>query len=162
MTPTNHLFERVGKVVLQGREGVSEEDVYLHAIEAGCTDIESTTDGNYIVFTEPQETASVAEAIVKAAGLQVLSTDIIWASKEETQVEESPSGPIAELVGTISAFSFLWSWADSVTREAGRRSECAECFLEHRPAGGMMMVFTHDSSHPCGGTFLQLRYERNA
>ena len=105
MTPTNHLFERAGKVVLQGRDDISEEDVYMWAIEAGCTDIESTNDGNFIVYTEPQETASVAEAIVRSTGLQVLSTDIIWAPKEETQVEKSPSGSIAELVGTISAFS---------------------------------------------------------
>ncbi|KAG7008060.1 hypothetical protein G7Y79_00007g021850 [Physcia stellaris] len=98
VTPTNHLFERAGKVVLQGRDDVLEDDVYMCAIEAGCTDIESANDGNFSVYTEPQETAAVAEAIVKSTGLQILSTDIIWAPKEETQVQESASGLTAELV----------------------------------------------------------------
>lgn len=122
MTPTNHLFERMGKVVLQGRDDVLGEDVEMDAIEAGCTDFESTDDGIFIVYTEPQETASVADAIVKSAGLQVLSTDIIWAPKEETKVEGSPSGPITEFVSTDSTFSLLRNPTDCATRQAGKRS----------------------------------------
>ena len=101
MTPTNHLFERLGQIKLETAEDVREEDVFDQAIECGATDVEVAEDGNLVIYTEPQQTASVAETLAKMTGLQVTSSDIIWLPKAGTKVENTLDGALDEFVGML-------------------------------------------------------------
>ena len=67
-TPTNHLFDRRGKIILENPRGLTEEDVFDQSIEAGATDIEVGEDGELIVFTEPDQTMAAAKALSSNAG----------------------------------------------------------------------------------------------
>lgn len=103
VTPTNHLFERVGKIVLQGGDDVKEEDIFDHAIEAGATDVKTSDDGSLIIYTQPQETASTAEALAKLPKVEVLSSDIVWSAKDETKVQDADNSVIEGYVGMVSS-----------------------------------------------------------
>ena len=99
VTPTNHLFERLGKTILEGTEGVREEDIFDQAIECGATDVEITEDRKFVIYTGPQQTASVAETLANITGLQILSSDIVWSPKAETKIEETLDGALEGFVG---------------------------------------------------------------
>ena len=99
VTPTNHLFERLGQIKLKRAEDVREEDMFDQAIECGATDVEVAEDGNLVIYTEPQQTVSVAETLAKMTKLQVTSSDIIWLPKAETKVENTLDGALDEFVG---------------------------------------------------------------
>ena len=106
VTPTNHLFERLGQIKLEATKSMREEDMFDRAVESGATDVEVAEDGNYVVYTEPQQTASAGERLAKITGLQIMSSDIIWLPKAESKVENSVDGALDEFVG-ISSFSGL-------------------------------------------------------
>ncbi|KAL8787973.1 MAG: hypothetical protein Q9195_007517 [Heterodermia aff. obscurata] len=98
VTPTEHLFERMGRVVVHCEVGMSAEDMFDVAIEAGATDVEEGDVGEFVLTTEPQETAAVAERMGKVDGLRVLSSEIVWAPKEEWRVEEGRSEILGDFV----------------------------------------------------------------
>lgn len=106
MTPTGHLFERVGRVVVLSEAGLSAGDVFDVAIEAGATDVEEGDAGEFVISTEPQETAAVAEGMGNVDGLRVLSSEIVWAPKEESRLEEKNSEILGDFVGMRSPPSF--------------------------------------------------------
>lgn len=87
MTPTNHLFDRKGKVTLENPEGMEEEDVFDLAIEAGAVDFERGDDDSVVVYTETNETTTVAKAMTESSSLRVTDSDIIWDPKEDMMVE---------------------------------------------------------------------------
>ena len=101
VTPTNHLFERLGKIKLERAEDVKEEHVFDQAIECGATDVEVAEDGNLVIYTEPQQTVSVAETLAKMTRLQVTSSDIIWLPKAETKVENTLDRALDEFIGML-------------------------------------------------------------
>ena len=106
MTPTAHLFDRVGRVVVQCEGDMSAEDVFDAAIEAGAIDGEEGEEGDFVVSTEPPETAAVAQRMGKVNGLRVLSSEIVWAPKEESRVEEGRSDLLGDFVGMHSSRCF--------------------------------------------------------
>lgn len=99
VTPTIHLFERLGQIKLERTKGVREEDVFDQAIESGATDVQVAEDGNYVVYTEPQQTASAGEALAKVTGLQIVGSDIVWLPKAESKVENTVDGTLDEFIG---------------------------------------------------------------
>ena len=99
VSPTNHLFERRGRIIFEKADGVGEEDIFDQAIEAGACDVEIEDDGQLVVYTEPQRTSSAAEALAKRAGLRLESSDIIWFPNTETLVEAAPADVLGDFVG---------------------------------------------------------------
>ena len=90
VTPTNHLFERKGKVVFERSENTEEVDIMDQAIEAGAIDVDiASEDGTQevILLTESSRTTAVASAMVQASGMRLKSSEIIWDPKEEMMVE---------------------------------------------------------------------------
>ena len=100
VTPTNHMFDRVGKILLQGNEDTKEEDIFDYAIEAGAVDVETAPDQTFIVYTSPQQTASSAETLTQLTELQVLSAEIVWSPKDESITDAPPNGFTESLIGT--------------------------------------------------------------
>ena len=87
VTPTNHLFDKRGKIVFSNATRIPEQDVFDQAIEAGALDISNTDIDKVEVFTDPGETTTIAKTLSNSLDLTVDSAEIIWVPKEEMKVE---------------------------------------------------------------------------
>ena len=87
MTPTSHMFDRKGKIVLEGSKDIGEEEILDQAIEAGAIDVQMEDDGKIVVYAESTQTTAVAESLAKSSGLKVESADIVWYPKEDMMVD---------------------------------------------------------------------------
>ncbi|KAL9104379.1 MAG: hypothetical protein Q9163_000679 [Psora crenata] len=87
VTPTNHLFDKRGKVVFTNPGYMSEQDIFDQAIEAGAIDITTADDGKIVVITEPEQTTAIAKRLSVSLRLIVESSEIMWVPKEEMMVE---------------------------------------------------------------------------
>ncbi|KAF2156258.1 DUF28-domain-containing protein [Myriangium duriaei CBS 260.36] len=85
-SPSNYLFEKKGKVVLEGKEGMGADEALEAALDSGALDVEEDEDGNIVVFTQPTEVRAVADSISKALDVPVSSSEIIWVPNEDTAV----------------------------------------------------------------------------
>lgn len=99
VTPTNHLFNRKGKIICKNPEGMEEEDIFDRAIEAGAVDIELENDGSVIIYAESNETTAVANAVAKSSSLRVTNTDIIWDPKEDMMVDVTTPEALNNFLG---------------------------------------------------------------
>jgi len=99
VTPTNHLFDRKGKIVCKNPEGMEEEDIFDRAIEAGAVDIEMEADGIVIIFTESNETTAVANALSDSTSLHITNADISWEPKEEMMVDVATPDALNTFLG---------------------------------------------------------------
>jgi len=104
VSPTNHLFERRGRIRVEKAESLKEEDVLDEIIEAGASDVETEDNSHLVVYTEPQQTSSTAEALAKVDGLRLESSDIIWYPKAETLVKDAPNDVLEDFVGKHAAY----------------------------------------------------------
>lgn len=87
ITPTSYLFERRGKLVFEPSVKTAGDELLDQAIEAGALDVETDEDGNIIVLTESNKITSVGEALTKALGLKIQSTELIWDPKKDSLVD---------------------------------------------------------------------------
>lgn len=99
IAPTNHLFERRGRIGIARTEDFGEEDILDQAIEVGATDVDLEDDEQIFVYTMPKETTSVSRALTKIPGLQLRSTDIIWFPNAATLIEEVSNELLEEYIG---------------------------------------------------------------
>ena len=97
--PSSYLFSKRGRVILDVKEGVGEEEVLEAALEAGATDVEENEDG-IVVYTEPSDTKSVGQAISAALSVNIKTIDILWSANEDTMVSVSS----AEAATVLQAF----------------------------------------------------------
>lgn len=100
VSPSNHLFEKRGKVVLDNPGGLIEDDIFDQAIEAGATDIE-VEDDTIVLFTEPDQTMAAAKAIYEKMHLKVLSSNVIWHPKKEMMAEVGESEKLAQFLDRV-------------------------------------------------------------
>ena len=98
VTPTNHYFERKGKIVFEKPDNFNESDVFDRAVEAGALDVETEEDGTVLVYTEASQTIAIASALASSMGFNVRSSDIIWDPKEDTMVDASSHEAIEDLM----------------------------------------------------------------
>lgn len=105
VSPTNHLFERRGRIIFKKTGTVDEEVVFDHVIEAGALDVEIEDNGQIVVYTEPQRTSSTAEALASTAGLQHERSDVIWYPNTETLVHNVSPDTVADFVGKTHSFN---------------------------------------------------------
>jgi YebC/PmpR family DNA-binding regulatory protein len=84
-TPSSYLFEKKGRIVFDQKDGVGLDEVMDPALEAGATDVDELEDGSVVVFTAPEETKTVGEAVSAALGTQIKTSDIIWDPNEDTK-----------------------------------------------------------------------------
>jgi YebC/PmpR family DNA-binding regulatory protein len=84
-TPSSYLFEKKGRIVFDQKDGVGLGEVMDPALEAGATDVDELEDGSVVVFTAPEETKTVGEAVSAALGTQIKTSDIIWDPNGDTK-----------------------------------------------------------------------------
>ena len=106
--PSTYLFERRGRVGFEAREGVGVEEVLEVALEAGAVDVEEDRgDGDgegadgVVVWSLPEDTKTVGEAVAIALGLQISTSEILWCPNEETRVGLSGQDAAEELGGFV-------------------------------------------------------------
>ena len=112
VTPTSHMFERKGRIVLENPENTAETEVFDRAIEAGAIDVETVEDGGIIVSTESSETTAIADALRHTTNLKVRNLDIIWDPKEDMMVDISLREGIDAFLGmsTSDQMQTLGPW----------------------------------------------------
>ena len=103
MTPTSHMFDRKGKIVFVGSQGIGEEDIFDQAIEAGALDVQMEEDSKVVVYAESSHTTAVADALATSSGLKVESLDIIWDPKEDMMVDVAASEMLDSFLGRYKA-----------------------------------------------------------
>ncbi len=103
MTPTSHMFDRKGKIVFVGSQGIGEEEIFDQAIEAGALDVQMEGDNKVVVFAESSHTTAVADALATSSGLKVESLDIIWDPKEDMVIDVAASEMLDSFLGWCKA-----------------------------------------------------------
>jgi len=101
-TPTKFFFSRVGRVVFGASEGAGMDEIMDDAIEAGAEDLEAGEDGTVVVWTQPNQTNQVAQAIRGKFNLEVLSADIIWSPNRDAKSKVGSSGEVQRLVELLA------------------------------------------------------------
>lgn len=97
VTPTTYLFEKKGRLVFE-KNGETNPDDYLdQAIEAGATDIDTDAQGRLVVYTEPNATKSVGEALSRTTGLVIEQSQIIWDPNRDTMVKVEDQEQVDQL-----------------------------------------------------------------
>jgi YebC/PmpR family DNA-binding regulatory protein len=84
-TPSSYLFEKKGRIVFDAKDGVGLDEAMEPALEAGATDIDVLEDECVVVFTAPEETKAVGEAVSSALGVSIKTSDIFWDPLEDTK-----------------------------------------------------------------------------
>jgi len=102
MTPTNHMFERKGRIVFEKTRDVNEAEIFDQTIEAGAIDVEIVGEGDVVVLTDPSETTAVASTLAQNLGFKVKSSDIIWDPKQEMKVDVPSSENLESFLGNGS------------------------------------------------------------
>lgn len=90
VTPTSHLFEKRGRIMFdaQGESKVDEEQVMETVLEAGGLDMDVEEEQRSLtVYTEPSQTASIAQDLADLLGLKLRSYEIVWVARPESRVE---------------------------------------------------------------------------
>lgn len=90
ITPTSHLFEKRGRITFntEGENEVEEEQVMESVLEAGGLDMDVEEDQRSMtVYTEPSQTASVAQNLAGLLGVKLRNYEIVWVARPESRVE---------------------------------------------------------------------------
>lgn len=102
------FFTRLGRVVFEAKQGtVTVDDIMDDAIEAGAEDIEADEEGNFVVWTQPNMTTSVANGVGPKFELKLLSSEIIWSANEDTKVKldgAEEATVLGELLSALQEF----------------------------------------------------------
>lgn len=111
-TPAAYLFQKKGRVRFEWKGediGVAQPlEIALEVgLEAGATDVEEvsdTSDGydaGVEVWSEPQDTKVVGEAVGRALGVEVKTSEIVWCANEDTKTALSSESLAEELTSFI-------------------------------------------------------------
>jgi transcriptional/translational regulatory protein YebC/TACO1 len=87
VTSTSYLFRKRGKIVFEKDGETQLDDVLDQAIEAGATDVDEDEEGRILLYTEPNNTSSVANQMADGTGLKLDSSEIVWDPNPDTMVE---------------------------------------------------------------------------
>lgn len=95
-SPASFLFEKKGRITLEGKEGVGAEEALEAAVEAGALDVDEGEDGRLVVSTEVERMSAVGQAMSQSLGVEVAMSGIVWEAIQETMVgmssEETAQG----------------------------------------------------------------------
>lgn len=86
-TPTAYLFERRGRLTFEPLEGVSFDDVFDVALEAGALDVIDDALSRFVVDTDPAALKIVESALTARLDLRLELSETIWHPKSETMTQ---------------------------------------------------------------------------
>jgi transcriptional/translational regulatory protein YebC/TACO1 len=100
---TKFFFTRRGRVVFERTPETGSDEILDVAVEAGAEDVEEDDEGNVVVWTEPSGTARVCTAVEGAFGLRIVSSQIVWAPNEESNVTLDEVGDVQRVTDLVAA-----------------------------------------------------------
>lgn len=104
-TPSAFLFQRRGRVTIEGKSGIGFDQVFDAALDAGATDVEEEEQqGGILLYTDPENTKSVGEKVAKTFQLQIAASEVAWTPIEDTCVgvpDEAVAGELAAFVDSL-------------------------------------------------------------
>ncbi|KAL9581065.1 MAG: hypothetical protein Q9212_004117 [Teloschistes hypoglaucus] len=109
--PAAHLFERRGHVVLDSDVLLEEVDVMAKIFETKAVDYDFTEgERSLSIYTEPEQTTSVAQTLSKSLDLTIRSSNMTWIPREELLVkvdntEDEGLVPFSDIISQIEAES---------------------------------------------------------
>jgi YebC/PmpR family DNA-binding regulatory protein len=80
------LFEKKGRILLQKKEGMGMDEVLEPALDAGVLDVMEDDEGRVVLYTEPVQTKTIAEALSKELGMEIEESEIFYDPNEGTMV----------------------------------------------------------------------------
>jgi transcriptional/translational regulatory protein YebC/TACO1 len=95
---TTYLFDKIGKIKLQPKEGVSFEAFWEVALDAGASEVEVDENNCFLVETEVSNITKIIEKCKEALSLEVLESEIIWKPQIESPVDDEASIQLHELI----------------------------------------------------------------
>ena len=102
MTPTSYMFERKGKIAFESVAAERYDEVFEMAIELGALDVgsESSAAGErFLVYTQPDEMASIGEKLCRQLGLKMEGQALIWDPNSDNKV--SIEGEVFEHIKSL-------------------------------------------------------------
>ncbi|KAL8994661.1 MAG: hypothetical protein Q9188_007004 [Gyalolechia gomerana] len=121
VTQTSHAFERQGRIILESDSQIEEERVMDHVLELGALDMEIGEDQRSVsVYTEPSQTASLAQSLAEPLRLNIRKYEIVWVPRPESRVGVAEPGsstqlPLEQII-SMTKISVLHTPADRLDR----------------------------------------------
>ena len=94
----SYMFSKKGVIVVDG-EGISEDDLFMLAVDAGADDVQND-EGVYEIYTLPQNYTAVRENLEKA-GLKILSSDIEMVPENYVTPDDAAIPKILNLIDRL-------------------------------------------------------------
>ncbi|KAI4269810.1 MAG: hypothetical protein LQ337_007060 [Flavoplaca oasis] len=87
VTPISHLFDRRGHINLTSDRELEEEQIMDQVLEAGALDMDLGKDKKSLsVYTEPNETASIAQSLSSSLNQSSGSFEIVWVARPDSVI----------------------------------------------------------------------------
>jgi YebC/PmpR family DNA-binding regulatory protein len=80
------MFEKKGRIILQKKEGMGVDEILEPALDAGVLDVLEDDEGRIVLYTEPAQTKTIAEALSKELAMEIEESEIIYDPNEDTKV----------------------------------------------------------------------------
>lgn len=93
------MFDRKGVVIIEKKDGLTEDKIFEVAIDAGADDV-VTQDDSFIVYTAPSELKNVEEAF-KNAGIELLQAESEMVPNNYIVPEENQVEKIENLIDAL-------------------------------------------------------------
>lgn len=93
------MFDRKGVVIIEKKDGLTEDKIFEVAIDAGADDV-VTEDDSFIVYTAPSELKNVEEAF-KNAGIELMQAESEMVPNNYIVPEENQVEKIENLIDAL-------------------------------------------------------------
>ncbi|MBQ7453394.1 MAG: YebC/PmpR family DNA-binding transcriptional regulator [Clostridia bacterium] len=90
-----YMFDKKGVIMLEQKDGVSEDDVMMLALDNGADDVVSEDDG-YVVYTLPENFHTAVKAF-EEAGFPIVSSGVEYVSSNNIELDEAKAESIEKL-----------------------------------------------------------------
>ena len=93
VSPVGYMFVKKGRIILRKKEGTGVDEILEPALEAGVLDVLEDDQGRVVLFTEPAQTTTIAQALAKELEMEIEESEIIYDPNEDTKVtlEDEPA-----------------------------------------------------------------------
>ncbi|KAH7090010.1 transcriptional regulator-domain-containing protein [Paraphoma chrysanthemicola] len=126
VSTVGYMFEKKGRIILRPKEGLGVDEILEPALDAGALDVVEDDQGRIVLFTEPAQTKTTAEALAKQLEVEVEESEIIYDPNEDTKVPVESEEVAAKLsdfldelqeVQGIQGVYMNWSRGDGIPDE---------------------------------------------
>lgn len=129
-SPSSFLFEKKGRIVFDQKDGIGLDEAMDPALEAGATDVDVLDDGCVVVFSAPEETKTVGEAVSNSLGVSIKTSDIIWDPNEDTKIAVQSEDAAQDLASFVDTMVDEESTVQSVSMNVAQGNLSAESWRE--------------------------------